>query len=382
MPASATRSTTPALLKAMLTAVHVTGAGALYRGVTQARGAVFMLHHVHPTATATFRPNRILTVTPDFLEQVIRHVRTRGFDIVTLDEMAERVLARSRSTKPFACFTFDDGYRDVVEHAYPVLKRHNVPFAVYVPSSFAEGQADLWWLTLEDVVLRARQLDADLPEGRQVFPLGSTASRARCFNRIYWRLRSIDERAARAMVHRWAREVGIDPFQRGRDLALTWRELRAFAQDPLVTIGAHSVSHHAMAQLDEADVRREIRTNVADIERELNVPCTHFSFPYGDRRSAGARDFELVRELGLTTAVTTRKGLVPLTGDSDLMAVPRFSLNGDYQQLSSIDALLTGLPFDFLHVADRVRSVGAAGADIASGAISAIVPTRNRRGGL
>jgi hypothetical protein len=46
------------------------------------------------------------------------------------------------------------------------------------------------------------------------------------------------------------------------------------------------------------------------IERELGRPCRHLSYPYGDESSAGAREFELARELGARTGVTTRKGLI------------------------------------------------------------------------
>ena len=62
---------------------------------------------------------------------------------------------------------------------------------------------------------------------------------------------------------------------------MSWDELRELAQDPLVTIGAHTKSHFALAKLPEADTRAEIADSVARIERELGRPCRHFSYPYG-----------------------------------------------------------------------------------------------------
>ena len=82
------------------------------------------------------------------------------------------------------------------------------------------------------------------------------------------------------------------------------------ADDPLVTIGAHTRRHYALAKLTLADARAEIDESVRRIEREIGQPCRHFSYPYGDETSAGQREFDLAKELGIKTGVTTRKGLI------------------------------------------------------------------------
>ena len=89
-----------------------------------------MLHQVAPGAPAAFEPNRILRVTPDFLDQTIRQVLEAGFDIISLDDVAAR-LAGPTHERPFVAFTLDDAYRDNLVHAYPVFKRYGLPFAVY-----------------------------------------------------------------------------------------------------------------------------------------------------------------------------------------------------------------------------------------------------------
>ena len=112
------RSTT--LLKTALAAVHYTGAGNLLAPYTRGAGVIFMLHQVDPTPPQAFEPNRILKVTPSFLEDVVREVIDAGFDIIPLDQVRER-LENADAEKPFACFTLDDGYRDNRDHAYPDL---------------------------------------------------------------------------------------------------------------------------------------------------------------------------------------------------------------------------------------------------------------------
>src|SRR5690348_18002545 len=66
--------------KAMLSALHYSGAGAMIAPLTRGIGAIFMLHHVRPEKPGSFEPNRTLNVTPDFLEQVITQVIASGLD--------------------------------------------------------------------------------------------------------------------------------------------------------------------------------------------------------------------------------------------------------------------------------------------------------------
>jgi peptidoglycan/xylan/chitin deacetylase (PgdA/CDA1 family) len=67
--------------------------------------------------------------------------------------------------------------------------------------------------------------------------------------------------------------------------------------------------------------------------------------PYGDPASAGPRDFALARDIGFKTAVTTRKGVLYPAHRQYLSALPRVSLNGEYQSLDYTALYLTGLPF-------------------------------------
>ena len=149
------------VFKTALSALHYSGASRVVEPYTGGRGVIFMLHNVHPDPPRKFEPNRILKVTPDFLEGVICQVRDEGFETLPLDAVPAR-MADKANKRPFACFTFDDGYRDNRDYAYPVLKRHNVPFTVYVPSEFPGGNADLWWLTLEEVIRQTEEISVQM----------------------------------------------------------------------------------------------------------------------------------------------------------------------------------------------------------------------------
>lgn len=340
------RSTT--LLKTALSAVHYSGAGSLLAPYTRGAGVIFMLHHVDPSPPQEFAPNRILKVTPSFLDSVVREVIDAGFDIIPLDAVRER-LERADEARPFACFTLDDGYRDNREYAYPIFRHYGAPFTVYVPTDFADGRGDLWWLTFEKVLRAAPQITLAMRGETRHFRLATAAEKDAAYHEIYWWLRALPEVQARAVVAELAAAHGIDPKVVHANLVMSWEELRDLADDPLVTIGAHTKRHFALAKLSEAEARAEMAESVIRIEAELGRPCRHFSYPYGCARSAGEREFRLAEELGLETAVTTQKGLLYPEHTHELTALPRLSLNGDFQDLRYVKALLSGVPFALMN---------------------------------
>jgi peptidoglycan/xylan/chitin deacetylase (PgdA/CDA1 family) len=339
---------TTKLLKTALSALHYTGVDALVAPYTRGAGIIFMLHHVTPEPAGAFDPNRILRVTPTFLDSVIGQVLAAGFDVLSLDEARERLTSVSRdrrAARPFACFTFDDGYKDNLIHAYPVFKRRNLPFTVYVPTDYPSGDGDLWWLALERVVREAPAMVVQMEGHLRTFQCHTTAEKDQAFHDIYWWLRSIPEDRARQVVQDLVDGIGFKSKSLCTDLVMTWDEIRALASDPLVTIGAHTKRHYALAKLPTDVVRDEITGSVARLEHELGRTIRHFSFPYGDETSCGQREYKIAAEVGMATAVTTRKGMIHSHHASELTALPRVSLNGDYQDARYVKVFLNGTPF-------------------------------------
>lgn len=343
---------TTKLLKAALAAVHYSGADSLLAPLTQGAGVIFMLHQVSPDEPQEFEPNRILKVTPDFLEEVVRAMREADFDLIGLDEIPTRLMEDSE--RPFACFTLDDGYRDNREHAYPVFKRHDAPFTIYVATDFADGRADLWWLKLERLLRAAANVTLPINGEVRDFPLGTAAEKEAAFDEIYWWLRSIPEDLARSTVEELGTSLNIDTADLSSELLMTWDEIRDLAADPLVTIGAHTRSHLALAKLPETRARAEMVESVVRIEKELGRPCRNFAYPYGCMSSAGPREFRIAREIGLKTAVTTQKGLIYKEHLHELTSLPRLSLNGDFQDIRYVKALVSGVPFAMLNAFQRI----------------------------
>jgi peptidoglycan/xylan/chitin deacetylase (PgdA/CDA1 family) len=323
-------------------ALYFSGAHRLLRPLLGGVGAILTLHHVRPPRADAFQPNRLLEVSPEFLEDVIRGLRRANADLIALDEMHRR-LKEQDFRRRFICFTFDDGYRDNLRYALPVLKKYDVPFAIYIPTSFPDRAGELWWLTLEAAIARHSRIALVMDGQDRRYDCDSTAAKYELYEHIYWWLRSLEsEDDLRHAVRDLASRYGVDDAAFCNELCMTWGEIGEIAADPLATIGAHTVNHVMLKKASDAGVRNEMQQSASVIEAALGKKPAHFSYPVGDRTSAGPREFRIADELGFKTAVTTRPGVLFPEHAAHLTALPRISLNGEYQQRRYAKVLLSG----------------------------------------
>jgi peptidoglycan/xylan/chitin deacetylase (PgdA/CDA1 family) len=334
----------------MRNTISRTGLEALYfsRGHTLLRpfvggvGFILALHHVRPARRYAFQPNRALEVTPAFLEAAIGIIRDSGLEFVSIDEVHRR-LACGDFKRRFACITVDDGYRDTLQFAYPILRRHQVPFAVYVPTSFPDRLGELWWLVLESIIARRARIGLVMNDEDRWFDCRTPAQKRELFNSLCHWLRALPTEAAlRRALRDLANRYGADIVGICDELCMTWAEIAELAADPLVTIGAHTVTHRRLRRISEEAARSEMRSSAAVIEAALGKRPRHFSYPDGDASSAGPREFSLARELGFVTAVTTRPGVLFPEHGQHLTALPRMSLSGEFQRRRYVEVLVSG----------------------------------------
>src|SRR5215211_7627514 len=246
------------LIRTGLEALYFTGSHLALRPFFRGIGAILTLHHVRPAQPGAFQPNRLLEVTPTFLEEVILSLRRSQVDLVSLDEMRRR-LSEGIFWRKFVCFTFDDGYRDNLTYAYPVLQRHQVPFAVYVPTSFPDRLGELWWLALEAVIARSAHISLLIDGQERSFECRTVAEKRHLFDQLYgWVRRLKTEQQLRHAVRDLSARYQVEIAAFCEELCMNWDELAKLSADPLVTIGAHTVNHVMLAKVPEKSVYSEM----------------------------------------------------------------------------------------------------------------------------
>lgn len=330
------------VIRSGLEALYFSGAHKLMQPFVGGVGAILTLHHVRPARDDRFQPNRLLEITPEFLEVVVDRLRHAQVDCVSLDEVYRR-LTEQDFRRRFVAITLDDGYRDNRDFAYPIFKKHGIPFAIYVPTSFPDHAGELWWDALEQVIAQNNTVTVELDGSECQFDCSTVAGKCRAYSRLYYWLRGQKtdgdiRNAARDLTQRY----GVDLAEICRRQCLTWDELTALARDPLVTIGAHSVNHVMLAKAPDDVVMTELKTGRTLLAAALGYEPRHLAYPYGDPGSAGPREYRMAAELGYKTAVTTCPGVLFAEDRNRLTALPRISINGEYQRSRYVDVLLSG----------------------------------------
>ena len=336
------------LIRLALEALSTSRADKWLPAAPDAGGIVVTLHHVRPKQPSPFDPNALLAVPPEFLDRFLGHFKARGWRFVSVDEL---IGAGPVSESRRIAVTLDDGYRNNAEHAWPVFRRHNVPFTIYVCPGFCDRSAELWWEALERIIAGTQTLflAGEGPAGE--LPTRNVAEKQRAF-RLWteWLTREADELRQRSAIRALAAKYGLDLSALARELVMDWDEVRAIAAEPLCSIGAHTMTHAALARVSPQDALREMADSADRIEAEIGSRPSTIAFPYGYPAAASSREADLAEQAGFSGSFTTQPGYVPRSGSRH--GLPRVSINGLFQDVRYFELLLNpGL----WELKDRIR---------------------------
>ena len=333
---------------------RMTGLHHLAAPLTRGAGAILMFHRVRPCERRDFAPNRLLEITPEFLDAVLTRLTALGFAIVSLDKALAILTSGAGLGQPFAVLTFDDGYKDTRDVALPILEKHQAPFTLYVTTGFAERTTRLWWVELEEAIRKLAQISVEIDGEKVALPSATAGEKYAAFASLYRRLMDGPEEILLDVTAKLAAKAGIDSAGLADELCLDWAGIEKIARNELCTIGVHTLTHRRLAKLGAASMRRELFESRRIIEAHIGRPAEHLAYPVGNRAAAGAREATAATDLGFASAVTTRPGMIFSEHENHLTELPRLSINGNWQSLDAVEILLSGVPFALWNRGKRV----------------------------
>lgn len=304
-------------------------------------GGILVLHRVMPDVERSSLPsNRALEVTPDDLRAMLAWMRDQGVEIISLDNVPGR-LRQPRSPRFFA-ITLDDGYRDNLVHALPVFREFDAPFTVNVTNGFANRTASVWWYFVEEALHARPVLEFAFDGVDYRFSSSSTAERNDGLDAMARLIRSLGIRREE-LIERISLAAGVDPLAATRRLCMDWDEIRELAKDPLVIIGAHTVAHHSLNRLSEAEIQNEVEAGRDELAAQLGREIRHFAYPFGGTRAVGEREFAIVCRCGFASMLTTRVANLFASDAGRIDRLPRLTVSGNYPAVSSLRRIESGV---------------------------------------
>ena len=305
------------------------------------RPLILMYHRVAEDGPDPWR----LCVSPANFERQLGALRALNCTIVHVSELA-RNLAIGKVPRRTIAVTFDDGYRDNLEAARPLLEKYDSPATLFATAGYIGRSEEFWWDALERIFLQPGDLPPALElviEGQIYQQKLEEAAKLSASDALRWReWKPFSEPpTARHRLHDelWRKLVDTRPEERDRIVfaLLEWAgldanarpsraplseaELRQLRGDGLVQIGAHSMTHPALPSLPPPMQALELRASKSRLEEVLNEPVLGFSYPQG--RSSTETQLQ-VRKAGYAFACGSASSSVPRR--PDLYQLPRLAV--------------------------------------------------------
>lgn len=266
-------------------------------------------------------------VRPEHFEEQIATLREYG-DPLPLGDLLRRIEAGRIPRRSFTV-TFDDGYRDFLDHAKPVLERYACPATLFLTTGAVGSEVGYWWDDLQALLQQERALGAtlrlELGAGAREWVNGpGRAERHRTLRAIYEAIRTDPLDVQRRAVEQLKCQVGVSALPAADRRPLSHDELREVTAGGLIELGSHTVTHPVLASLPEDQQRREIEDSRRFLEELTGGAVTGFAYPHGARRDFTARTASLVREAGYRGACVAFSGAIG--PEVDRFQLPRIGL--------------------------------------------------------
>ncbi len=247
------------------------------------------------------------------------------YRLVSLGQLCSE-LQEARLVKPTLAITFDDGYRDLYTHAYPVLQKYQIPATIYlIGRSMETGEAP--WYDRIFAGLSAADgptLEVELAAPRR-FVLSSSATRAAAAWEIVCHLRSVPDAERRVWCAEFERRVQV-PEKELQDRMLNWEQVRVMQRGG-VFFGAHTMTHPSVSRLAPSMLDEELRMSKQILQDGLGSAVGDFAYPFGKTSDCGTTSGDFLLRCGYRSAVTTTAGTNMV--DANLMALRRLQIGDD-----------------------------------------------------
>jgi len=329
------------LKRSLIRTLNSSGIPALLPAGLAGIGFILLLHRVRPDPGHDFVAHGSLEITPEFLVQLIERMRVLEIDVVDLDEAARR-LETGEPGRRFACITLDDGYRDNYEYARPIFERYEVPYSIFLTTGLPDNHAIFWWLTLEEVIRTNDSIAIRIDGQTEHHETSTLVSKCETYRRLHKYFRDLPASACADAAKQLCDDFKLDPAAFCAEQGMNWDMIREITNSRFGRIEAHTRDHMALSRQTLDDARLDIEGGVDRIFAETSSKPRHFAYPFGDAKSAGPRDVDLVKDLAFVSAVTTSEGVLHRRHQSAMHALPRLEVNGHYQSDDYLGLLLRG----------------------------------------
>lgn len=283
---------------------------------------VLLYHRIaEPWENADCLDPSLISATPQQFEEQMQFVR-KHYQVLSIIDVLLTLAARQPFQSNALLVTFDDGYHDFWDTAWPILKKMDIPALMFLPTAFMESNRTLfWWDQLYQAIFKTKKNHLNLP-GRTDISLADKAQRWRVFNQLKEQISMIEHRRGMQLVNCILQQLEIEPET--CDFLLSWPEARSLHQQGCCLAG-HTRDHAILSHLPVEAARRQITDAQQDIRREIGETLPVTAYPSGHTSDCGCLN-SLMHEEGFQIVMSSIPG-INIFPQADLLKIKRIGLS-------------------------------------------------------
>jgi peptidoglycan/xylan/chitin deacetylase (PgdA/CDA1 family)/glycosyltransferase involved in cell wall biosynthesis len=290
------------------------------------RAVIFMLHRFNLPDLG------IPGHDPEEIRGVLEYLRRYKYDLISLNDLIERLRGNGPPLKRTVAFTMDDGHLDQALVAAPLFAAFECPVTTFVVTGFVSRDLWLWWDQVEYVFLSTdrQELNVMLGENNLRYQWIGDVERSRAQADFIERCKEVADTEKRAAIERLAAGAGVELPSRPppKYASMSWDQLRSCERQGM-SVGSHSVTHAVLSRLSDAECAREISRSWERLRSEVRKPIPVFAYPFGFEQDFGRREIAVLRDLGFIGGVSSVAGyaspISPRREPDAIFTLPRFT---------------------------------------------------------
>jgi peptidoglycan/xylan/chitin deacetylase (PgdA/CDA1 family) len=285
------------LKKFTLSFMYKAGAFDVVHSLRPHRLTVLNYHRINDVKNPNFdnfHPN--VSASPVQFSRQMDYLKDR-FNFITVEEIIDWLKGETVLPKYPALITFDDGYRDNLTNAYPILKERNIPAVIFVSTDYMDSNKPFYWDLISYCFHHSTKRDVTLPFfGNST--IANKQAAAKLAEQFIVKLKTLPEEEKLKVIDEIPEILTVDiPEHAFRNNHLTWDEIRYLANNG-ISIGSHTQSHPILTRISRDAARRELEGSKSRLETELGKEVTSFAYPNGSRDDFDPETVQIVKSCG------------------------------------------------------------------------------------
>lgn len=308
----------------------------LFRFINRHRAVILVYHGVsEKPIRGPIKNSAYLHIDLDNFKQHMQYLRKK-YNIVALNQLCDIIAFRKTIPDYSVAITFDDGYRNVFENAFPVLRQYNIPCTIFLISK-AVRDDDWQWADKLEYMIDISSTESINIFGR-TYKLKNVKLKSRFLVFIMRELKKIDDDKRKKIMEDLISklDVCIPKYPPAEYKLISYGQARQMSSGN-ISFGSHTPEHTILPLERQQRTRTLIMESRNQIAKELGRDVDLFSYPNGSFNHWVKR---IIKESGFRCGLTTDYGMNG--AKSDLFELKRISISSDDSLISFI-AQLSGI---------------------------------------